>query len=129
MPEPSKHLLLVEDEAALRQAIAEQLGDRGYLVEQADSGEFNYTPTGHPAVSVSVRSWGGNVEARIRPAAVRKTQTVTGATSTASPLPVATEPLPTSTVATPPPPPLPVDASPVTSALPATPTVTLPDLP
>src|SRR5881396_3316090 len=39
MPEPSKHLLLVEDEAALRQAIAEQLGDRGYLVEQADSGE------------------------------------------------------------------------------------------
>src|SRR5207247_2387413 len=37
MPEPSKHLLLVEDEAALRQAIAEQLGDRGYLVEQADS--------------------------------------------------------------------------------------------
>src|SRR5438876_2311290 len=39
MPESSKHLLLVEDEAALRQAIAEQLGDRGYQVEQADSGE------------------------------------------------------------------------------------------
>src|SRR6267378_449100 len=39
MPESSKHLLLVEDEAPLRQAIAEQLGDRGYRVEQADSGE------------------------------------------------------------------------------------------
>src|SRR5436309_4659739 len=39
MPETAKHLLLVEDEAALRQAIAEQLTDRGYLVEQADSGE------------------------------------------------------------------------------------------
>jgi two-component system, NtrC family, response regulator PilR len=39
MPEPAKHLLLVEDEAPLRQAIAEQLGDRGYLVEQAESGE------------------------------------------------------------------------------------------
>src|SRR5476649_2061957 len=39
MAEPAKHLLLVEDEAPLRQAIAEQLGDRGYLVQQADSGE------------------------------------------------------------------------------------------
>ena len=39
MPEPPKHLLLVEDEAPLRQAIAEQLGDRGYQVQQADSGE------------------------------------------------------------------------------------------
>jgi len=37
--ESSKHLLIVEDEAALRQAIAEQLGDRGYSVEQAESGE------------------------------------------------------------------------------------------
>ena len=36
---PSKHLLLVEDEAPLRQAIAEQLADRGYQVEQAESGE------------------------------------------------------------------------------------------
>jgi len=35
----TKHLLLVEDEAPLRQAIAEQLSDRGYHVEQADSGE------------------------------------------------------------------------------------------
>jgi two-component system, NtrC family, response regulator PilR len=39
MPEPPKHVLLVEDEGALRQAVAEQLSDRGYLVEQADSGE------------------------------------------------------------------------------------------
>src|SRR5919198_304328 len=39
MPEASKHVLLVEDEAPLRQAVAEQLTDRGYLVDQADSGE------------------------------------------------------------------------------------------
>jgi DNA-binding NtrC family response regulator len=39
MTEPSRHVLLVEDEAALRQVIAEQLSDRGYRVEQADSGE------------------------------------------------------------------------------------------
>src|SRR5258708_8796358 len=39
MPEGQKHLLLVEDEAPLRQAIAEQLGDHGYQVEQAESGE------------------------------------------------------------------------------------------
>jgi len=39
MAEPTKHLLLVEDEGPLRQAIAEQLADRGYSVVQADSGE------------------------------------------------------------------------------------------
>src|SRR5438132_2939963 len=39
MADPQKHLLLVEDETPLRQAVAEQLGDRGYRVEQADSGE------------------------------------------------------------------------------------------
>jgi DNA-binding NtrC family response regulator len=39
MPDQPKHLLLVEDETPLRQAIAEQLTDRGYQVEQADSGE------------------------------------------------------------------------------------------
>src|SRR5215510_1490052 len=39
MADSSKHLLLVDDEASLRQAIAEQLTDRGYRVEQADSGE------------------------------------------------------------------------------------------
>ncbi len=40
MAEPTRHLLLVEDEAALREAVAEQLADRGYHVEQADSGEL-----------------------------------------------------------------------------------------
>src|SRR6476646_2354442 len=39
MADTQKHLLLVEDEAPLREAIAEQLGDRGYRVEQAGSGE------------------------------------------------------------------------------------------
>src|SRR3954471_19566418 len=39
MPDSLKHLLLVEDEAPLRQAIAEQLGDHGYQVQQAESGE------------------------------------------------------------------------------------------
>jgi DNA-binding NtrC family response regulator len=39
MTEPSRHVLVVEDETPLRQAIAEQLSDRGYRVEQADSGE------------------------------------------------------------------------------------------
>ena len=39
MTDTTKHLLLVEDEAPLRQAVAEQLADRGYRVAQADSGE------------------------------------------------------------------------------------------
>src|SRR5438309_7870479 len=39
MPEQTNHLLLVDAESALRQAVAEQLGDRGYQVEQAGSGE------------------------------------------------------------------------------------------
>jgi DNA-binding NtrC family response regulator len=39
MTDSMKHLLIVEDEAALRQAVAEQLGDRGYTVDQAESGE------------------------------------------------------------------------------------------
>src|SRR5438105_668206 len=39
MADQTRHLLLVEDEAALRKAVAEQLSDRGYHVEQADSGE------------------------------------------------------------------------------------------
>ena len=34
-----KHLLLVEDESALREAVAEQLTDRGFEVAQAASGE------------------------------------------------------------------------------------------
>src|SRR6187397_3595678 len=39
MPDTQKHLLIVEDEGPLREAIAEQLADRGYRVEQAESGE------------------------------------------------------------------------------------------
>src|SRR5919107_7068 len=39
MPEESKHLLIVDDEVALREAIAERLGDHGFVVEQAASGE------------------------------------------------------------------------------------------
>ncbi len=39
MTESTRHLLLVEDEAALRSVVAEQLSERGYLVKQADSGE------------------------------------------------------------------------------------------
>jgi DNA-binding NtrC family response regulator len=39
MPDPPKHVLLVEDEAPLRLAVAEQLADRGYKVVQAESGE------------------------------------------------------------------------------------------
>src|SRR5215831_1448850 len=39
MADNAKHLLLVDDEAALREAIAERLGDNGFVVEQAASGE------------------------------------------------------------------------------------------
>ena len=39
MREPAKHILLVEDEAPLRSAIAEQLAERGYKVQQAESGD------------------------------------------------------------------------------------------
>src|SRR6478672_10142708 len=39
MTDSTKHLLLVEDEPALRSVVAEQLADRGYSVDQADSGE------------------------------------------------------------------------------------------
>src|SRR3954451_8834024 len=39
MAEGEKHLLLVDDESALREAIAERLADHGFIVEQADSGE------------------------------------------------------------------------------------------
>jgi DNA-binding NtrC family response regulator len=43
MADSSKHLLLVEDEALLRSAIAEHLADRGFQVEQADTGEAAVT--------------------------------------------------------------------------------------
>jgi DNA-binding NtrC family response regulator len=39
MAENAKHLLLVDDEAVLREAMAERLADHGFVVEQAASGE------------------------------------------------------------------------------------------
>jgi DNA-binding NtrC family response regulator len=39
MADSQKHLLIVDDETALREVIAERLADHGYLVEQASSGE------------------------------------------------------------------------------------------
>jgi len=39
MTDKAKHILLVEDESALRSAVAERLGDEGYVVTEAGSGE------------------------------------------------------------------------------------------
>jgi DNA-binding NtrC family response regulator len=39
MSDNPKHLLIVDDEAALREAIAERLADHGFVVEQAGNGE------------------------------------------------------------------------------------------
>ena len=39
MAEGQKHLLIVDDEPALREAVAERLADHGFIVEQAGSGE------------------------------------------------------------------------------------------
>jgi DNA-binding NtrC family response regulator len=39
MPENKKHLLIVDDERGLREAVAEQLTDHGFVVEQAENGE------------------------------------------------------------------------------------------
>src|SRR6266545_2473960 len=39
MSEGQKHLLIVDDEGTLREAIAERLADHGFVVEQAASGE------------------------------------------------------------------------------------------
>jgi DNA-binding NtrC family response regulator len=54
MPDQPKHLLLVEDESQLRQVIAEQLGDRGYRVEQAATGEAALTKLSEFAFDVIV---------------------------------------------------------------------------
>jgi DNA-binding NtrC family response regulator len=54
MADAAKHLLLVEDEAPLRQAIAEQLTDRGYSVEQVDSGEAALTKLAEFAFDVII---------------------------------------------------------------------------
>src|SRR5215210_8393715 len=39
MADSRKHLLLVEDEAPLRETLAERLAEQGFEVEQADTGE------------------------------------------------------------------------------------------
>src|SRR5512145_84634 len=39
MVDPPKHLLIVDDETKLREAVAERLSDHGFVVEQAGSGE------------------------------------------------------------------------------------------
>ena len=39
MPDSPAHLLLVEDETPLREAVAERLADSGFEVTQAESGE------------------------------------------------------------------------------------------
>jgi len=39
MADTRKHLLLVEDEGPLREALAERLSEQGFEVEQADTGE------------------------------------------------------------------------------------------
>jgi len=54
MADSSKHLLLVEDEGPLRQAVAEQLADRGFSVEQAESGETALTRLSEFAFDVIV---------------------------------------------------------------------------
>ncbi len=39
MPDASTHLLLVDDESALRSVVAERLGEQSFVVTEADSGE------------------------------------------------------------------------------------------
>ena len=55
MPDGQKHLLIVDDETALREAVAERLTEHGFAVEQADSGEQAYRLYGEvrPAVAAA----------------------------------------------------------------------------
>ncbi len=54
MPDTAKHLLIVEDESALREAIAAQLADRGYDVKEAASGEEALTKLAEFAFDIIV---------------------------------------------------------------------------
>src|SRR4051794_7653632 len=54
MAENAKHLLLVDDEAALREAIAERLADHGFVVEQAANGEDARTPLAEFAFDIII---------------------------------------------------------------------------
>src|SRR5882672_6770617 len=58
MADPQKHLLIVEDEGPLRKAVAEQLTDRGYRVEQADSGEAALAKLADFAFDIIVTGFG-----------------------------------------------------------------------
>jgi len=54
VPDTAKHLLIVEDESALREAIAAQLADRGYDVKEAASGEEALTKLAEFAFDIIV---------------------------------------------------------------------------
>jgi len=51
---PEKHILFVEDEAPLREAISERLADQGFHVEQAASGEQAITRLGEFAFDIVI---------------------------------------------------------------------------
>jgi len=59
-----RHVLLVEDEAPLREAVAEQLADRGFHVEQAETGERAIARLGEFAFDVLITDLrlGGSVD-------------------------------------------------------------------
>src|SRR4029079_7485310 len=54
MPENAKHLLIVDDEAALREAIAERLTDQGVAVTQAANGEDTLSHLGAFAFDIII---------------------------------------------------------------------------
>ena len=59
-----KHILIVEDEAALREVVAERLADRGFHVEQAASGEDALARIGNFAFDIVIADLrlGGEVD-------------------------------------------------------------------
>src|SRR5574338_37558 len=58
MPENAKHLLLVDDEATLREAIAERLADHGFAVVQAATGEDALTHLAAFAIAIIITGFG-----------------------------------------------------------------------
>ncbi|HEY2515061.1 MAG TPA: type IV pilus twitching motility protein PilT [Polyangiaceae bacterium] len=74
----SPHTLINRKLAAphLRLLLGELVGEQAVpQLEASDGGEFTYTLSGQ-GVSIHVRAWSGNVEARLRPAAKRGTAAV-----------------------------------------------------
>jgi len=59
-----KHILIVEDEAALREVVAERLAERGFHVEQAASGEDALARIGNFAFDIVITDLrlGGEVD-------------------------------------------------------------------